>query len=160
MSAPIYAKAKELSAYIPVKDYDNDEDTNEDTNEETMIPIPSDLFKRIQSSLIYYENMAGEQFKAPTLANATPSFLVDELKEVRDRIKPMATYEKLLANLVKSQRPTETNRIVGERFVGDFKFIEKRIPDKEKIQTEMGLDWWDEHCKDSKYWQITLSKKD
>lgn len=109
--------------------------------------IGDELFGRLVETLRYYDNMAGEKFRAPTLANATNMFIIDELGEVRGEIKPRQTYEKLLSTFLKDKigipvehagfgelDKTQKHTFKGEVYEGTFSWVSKYITDGAKLK--------------------------
>jgi hypothetical protein len=103
----------------------------------------SALLNALVDTLRYYDNMAGDAFKAPALSQATAGFIVDELGEIRAEIKPRQIYEKLLSTFLKDKigtdfippqsKESENAPIAGEKYQGAFKWVSKLIADQDAI---------------------------
>lgn len=120
------------------------------------------LLDAVQETLLYYDNMMGDKFRAPNLGNATIGFLVDEIAQLKAEIKPRETYEKLLKGILNQHRENGETNWRGEQAQGKFKFVVKRIPDQDKLKahvTAAGLEW-DEFCKESSYWEFRTTELD
>lgn len=136
-------------------------------------PFIADLI----DTLRYYDNMAGDTFRAPNLANATNPFIVDELGEIRSEIKPRQKYEKVLGEVLKNQIENGTlvnmdgKSIEGDSYIATFKWVDKMIADGDKIKeffanpegfvAKLGrAPTYEDFQKPSQYWEIRTNKRE
>lgn len=96
------------------------------------VTVGAEDWDRIRETIRYYDNMSSDTFSAPNLANATPSFIADEFGAIKEEIKPRQTYENILKNWLKDNRP-ESNMIEGEHYNVVFKWVSKMIMDSAAV---------------------------
>jgi hypothetical protein len=77
--------------------------------------------------------MAVEEFVMPNLENATPQFLIDELGEVRERIKVLQKYEGLYKAALEA-RLGDITRMQSERYSLLVKHVDQERLDGDKVK--------------------------
>ena len=85
--------------------------------------------------------------RMPNLDNATPGAIVDWLGGVREEIKTLKKLEGYYKEGLKARIDEGEDEIEGEIWKADITDVVQARIDGDAIKTEMGQDWWDDHCK-------------
>lgn len=96
--------------------------------------------------------------KVPNFANATPGFLVDELGEVRAKLKELQGQEGVLKEALQARLPKGTTAVTGEKYNAAITQTSQVRLDTDKIRSEMPEEWVAEHSKEITFTTIRTSR--
>ncbi len=93
----------------------------------------------------------------PNLDNATPSFLVDELGSIRAEQKELKKREGYIKAALKARIKPGEYSIEGEKYTAEIIEQAQMRIDTDGVKTEMGSQWWEDHCKLVEFQQIKVT---
>ena len=91
------------------------------------------------------------------LSNATPSFLVDELGSIKDRIKELQTEEGVLKQALLAKLSDGQRVIQGETHSGMISDRTRVGLDSAKVLEDMGEEWVEDHSKTTEYTELRVT---
>ena len=99
------------------------------------------------------------KLEMPNLANATPSFLIDEMGRLRAEIKKLEQMEGYYKEALKAQWPEGEKSHEGENYLAERLYVVQSRLDSAKIKEDMDEDWMSEHSKEVSYYQFKVKLK-
>lgn len=94
----------------------------------------------------------------PNLDNATPSFLVDELGSIRSEQKVLKKREGYIKAALQARIKPGEYKIEGEKYAAEIIEQAQMRIDTDLVKTEMGSQWWEDHCKLVEFQQIKVTE--
>lgn len=95
----------------------------------------------------------------PNLANATPSFLIDEMGRIRSEVKKLEQMEGYYKEALKAQWPEGETQEDGEIYAAERIYVVQGRLDTAKIREDMSEDWLKDHSKETSYYQFKIKLK-
>ena len=99
------------------------------------------------------------EFRVPDLSNATPEMLIDELGEVRDKIKVLKKYEGLYKDALLARLEEGEVTVEGEKYAGLVERVSQNRFQAASAKEEMGQEWYTSHCKDVEFTQVKATNQ-
>lgn len=96
----------------------------------------------------------------PNLANATPSFLIDEMGKLRAEIKKLQQLEGYYKEGLKARWPEDETSLDGETYSCNKENVVQFRLNTEMIRADMDEDWIRDHSKTLSYSQFKIGLKE
>lgn len=101
---------------------------------------------------------AKRQTGLPNLDNATPEIIVDWLGSAREQIKELQQLEGYYKEALKARIDEGQFEVWGAKFSAEIIDVAQRRIDGDAVKSEMGEEWWEDHCKLIEFQQIRTKR--
>ncbi len=101
--------------------------------------------------------MGKQKFQAPDLANATPTYLVDELGSIREQLANLKKMEGFLKEALLARSDGKI-AIEGEIFVAAITDRSQQRLDTAGLKEEFGPEWYEDHTKTIEFKEVRTTR--